>query len=77
MVSIAYILINMDIGKGSVLTEALKEIPEIKELYNVYGIYDYVVRVEAETIDQLKYIIAKKIRPLNHIKSTLTMIAIE
>lgn len=77
MVSIAFILINLDIGKGAVLTESLKEIPEVKEFYHVYGIYDYVVRIEAETIDQLKDIITNKIRSLDHIKSTLTMLVAE
>ena len=77
MVSKAYILINMDLDKGAVLTEALKEIPEVKEFYMVYGMYDYVVRVEAETIDHLKDIIIKKIRPLDHVKSTLTMLVVE
>lgn len=77
MGSIAFVLINMDFGKGAALTEELKEIPEVKEFYNVYGIYDYVVKIEAETIEQLKDIITTKIRRLNYIKSTLIMLVVE
>lgn len=77
MVSTAFVLIDMDLGKGAALTEGLKGIPEVKEFYNVYGVYDYVVRIEAETMDQIKDIITTKIRKLNHVKSTLTMMVVE
>lgn len=76
-VTIAFVLVNMDFGEGATLTEGLKDIPEVKEFYNVYGVYDYVVRVEAETIDQIKDIIITKIRGLNYVKSILTMIVVE
>jgi len=76
-VSKAFVLINMDLGKGVALTEGLKGIPEVKEFYNVYGVYDYVVRIEAETIEQLKDIITTKISNLKYIRSTLTMLVVE
>jgi len=67
----------MDLGKGATLTEALKEIPEVKKFYNVYGVYDYIVKIEAETMEQLKDIINTKIRSLDYVRSTLTMIVVE
>ncbi|GAG60350.1 unnamed protein product [marine sediment metagenome] len=75
--SMAYILINMDLGHGAYFTEELGKIPEITELYNVYGVYDFIVKVEAETMDQLKDIVKSKIRNLDYIKSTLTMLVVE
>ncbi len=77
MVSTAFVLINMDLGKGAALAEELKGIPEVKEFYNVYGVYDYVVKIEAETMEQIKDIITTKIKPLNHVKSTLTILVVE
>jgi len=77
VVTIAFVLINMDLGKGATLTEALKEIPEVKKFYNVYGVYDYIVKIEAETMEQLKDIINTKIRSLDYVRSTLTMIVVE
>ncbi|GAH11565.1 unnamed protein product, partial [marine sediment metagenome] len=52
-------------------------IPEVKYFHMVNGVYDIIVKIEAKSIEQLKDIIGKKIRPLDHIKSTLTMLVIE
>ena len=51
-----------------------KAIPEIKEAYLVYGVYDIVSRIEAETMEHLKDTISWKIRRLDKVRSTLTMI---
>ena len=42
--------------------------------YLVYGVYDLISRVEAETMDHLKDTIGRKIRRLDKVRSTLTMI---
>ena len=70
-------LINTDLGEGSNVSEALKEISEVKDVYGVYGVYDFVVRLEAETMQLLKDVITSKIRRLNHVRSTLTMIVVD
>ena len=75
--STAFVLINTDLGEGNEVFEALQEIPEVKDVYGVYGVYDYVVRLEADTMQNLKDTITTKIRRLNHVRSTLTMIVVE
>jgi DNA-binding Lrp family transcriptional regulator len=75
--SIAFVLINTDLGEGNEVAAALKEIAEVKDVYGVYGVYDYVVRLESETMQELKETITSKIRRLNHVRSTLTMIVVE
>jgi len=85
MVSTAFVLINTDLGEGTDVAEALRGIQEVKDVYGVYGVYDYVVRLEAETMQHLKdetmqhlkETITTKIRRLNHVRSTLTMIVVE
>ena len=74
--SIAYVLINTDLGEGEKVSEGLLQIPEVKEVYGVYGVYDFVVRIEAEDMQKLKNTITTKIRRLNHVRSTLTMIVV-
>jgi DNA-binding Lrp family transcriptional regulator len=39
-------------------------------------VYDIVVRIEAETLQQLKDTISSKIRTLENVRSTLTMIVV-
>jgi DNA-binding Lrp family transcriptional regulator len=75
--SIAFVLINTDLGEGAAVEDALNEIAEVQDVYGVYGVYDFVVRLEAETMQQLKDVITTKIRRLNHVRSTLTMIVVD
>lgn len=75
--STAFVLINTDLGEGSDVSATLKTIPEVKEVYGVYGVYDFVVRLEAGSMQELKDVITSKIRRLNHVRSTLTMIVLD
>ncbi|MCD6469815.1 Lrp/AsnC ligand binding domain-containing protein [Candidatus Bathyarchaeota archaeon] len=74
---IAFVLINAEIGSdGEVLSE-LKKIEGVEEAYSVYGVYDIVAKVRADSMDKLKDIVTWRIRRLNKVRSTLTMIVIE
>jgi len=74
---IAFVLINSEIGsEGEVLRE-LKKMDGVKEAYTVYGVYDVIAKVEAGSMDKLKDIITWRIRKLEKVRSTLTMIVIE
>jgi DNA-binding Lrp family transcriptional regulator len=55
----------------------LKSIDGVKEIYQVYGVYDIVAQVESETMEKVKETITWKLRKLNGVKSTLTMIVME
>ena len=54
----------------------MHKIDEVKEVYGVYGVYDLVVRIEADTLQELKDAISNKIRILENVRSTLTMIVV-
>jgi DNA-binding Lrp family transcriptional regulator len=73
----AFVLINAEIGSEDAVVKELKAVANVKEAYMVYGVYDIVAKVAADTMDKLKEIITWKIRRLNKVKSTLTMIVIE
>jgi len=74
---VAFVLINAEIGsEGEVLGE-LKKIEGVKEAYFVYGVYDVIAKVEADSMDKLKELITWRIRRITKVRSTLTMIVIE
>jgi DNA-binding Lrp family transcriptional regulator len=73
----AFILINANLGTESALVGKLKKMPHVKQAYFVYGVYDVIAEIEAETIEQLKEVIAGNIRGLDEVRSTLTMVVIE
>ena len=74
---IAYVLLNVELGAESKVLEALKKLNSVEEAHRVYGIYDTVAKVKADTMDKLKETVASRIRRLDKVQSTLTMMVIE
>ena len=70
---IAYVLINAELGREKTLLKALRVIENISEAYLVYGVYDIIVKVEAEKMEDLMKILTFKIRRMKEVRSTLTM----
>ncbi|MFP3224207.1 MAG: Lrp/AsnC ligand binding domain-containing protein [Nitrososphaeria archaeon] len=73
----AYVLINTDMGYEGEVLKQLKEMQGVKEVYLVYGVYDLIAKIEAESMEQVKEIITWKIRRLEKVRSTLSMIVME
>jgi len=76
-VPLAFIMINSEIGSEGEVVTKLRKIEHIKEAYLVYGVYDIVAKVEAKTMEKLKEVIASKVRRLDKVRSTLTMIVVK
>jgi DNA-binding Lrp family transcriptional regulator len=77
MVQKAIVLINIEIGSEEEIMSQLAKIPNVKETYLVYGVYDVVAVVEAQTQDELRELVVKHIRRLPKVRSTTTMMVIE
>jgi DNA-binding Lrp family transcriptional regulator len=78
----AFILLNSDLGSDQEIITKIKEILNVEkglkfEVQGVYGIYDIVVKIESENADHLRSIITNKIRKIDKVQSTLTMMVIE
>jgi len=73
----ALVLMNAELGHETTLVNELKKTPNVTEVYAVYGVYDVIVKVEAESMERLREAIATKLRRLTGVKSTLTMIIVE
>ena len=73
----AFILLNIETGSDQNIIDNLSKIPEVMQAHNVYGVHDVIVQIKAESVADLKDIIAYKIRRINNITSTLTMIVSE
>ena len=73
----AFVLINAELGKEQTILKELRQINGVKEAYFVYGVYDIIAKVEAESTEKLKEIVTFKIRKMADVRSTLTMTAVE
>jgi len=51
----------------------LKLVEGVEEAEMVYGIYDIVAKVKADSINSMKRIITEKIRAINKVMATTTM----
>ena len=72
----AFILATTKNGKEKNVLEELMSIAEIKEAYNVYGDYDVLIKAETETLDNLNEFLMRRIRSIEHIAMTTTMIGL-
>ena len=70
----AFVLINIEIDSEEKMMDALKAIPEVKEAYLLHGVYDMIARMESDTMLNLKDAISRKIKQLEKVRSTMTMI---
>jgi DNA-binding Lrp family transcriptional regulator len=72
---LAFMLINSEAGAEDGLLKELRELESVEEAYGVYGAYDIIVKVRASTEKELKEIATWKIRKLDKVRSTLTVVA--
>lgn len=69
----AIMLITAEPGAEKTLVNELKSIHYVKEAYEVYGVYDVVVKIEADSMGRLKETVSGKIRRMKNVRSTLTL----
>ena len=73
----AYVLITCDLGSEAEIIDELKQLTNVKEAHGILGAYDILTKVESDSVESLKDTITWKIRKLNRVRSTQTLIAIE
>jgi len=74
----AFVLISTQTGFpiADVLKD-LKKVEGVDEAFAVYGVSDIIARVRAESMDKLKEIVTLRIRMVDNVRRTLTMIVVE
>ncbi len=73
----AFVLVNVELESELEVLDVVRNIEGVKEAHAVHGVYDIVAKVEAETMDKLKKTVTRKIKRLNRVRSTITMIITE
>lgn len=73
----AFVLMNAELGKENNIVSEIKKIANVKEVYPVYGVYDVLMIMESDSMEVLRETITTKVRKLDGIKSTLTMIIVK
>lgn len=70
----AFVLLNAELGQEASIIDALRDVKEITNIYSLYGIYDLIIEMEAESMDRIKEVVFNNVRRLDHVKSTITLL---
>jgi len=73
----AYVLINCELGSEESIIHELKNLDGVIEVHGTFGAYDILAKIESTTVDALRETITWKIRKIDQIRSTLTLMGIE
>lgn len=71
---VAFVLVSTEADAMEDVLGALKSVEEVKEAYSVYGVYDIIVKIEADSMLKLNNAVSYKIRRISKVRSTLTMV---
>ena len=72
----ACVLINCDLGSEDKVISDLRKLEHIKDVVGTFGAYDIVAKIEAETSEQLREAVTWKIRKMDKVRSTLTLMEV-
>ncbi len=70
----AFVLLNTEIGAEAEVVRELKKLQGVESAFNLWGVYDVIASVKADSMDGLSEIINKKIERIDKVHSKLTMI---
>jgi DNA-binding Lrp family transcriptional regulator len=73
----AFVLITTEIGAMEQVLQDLKTIDCVSETYLLYGVHDIIAIVKTDSMKQLKEAISWKIRQIDHILTSETLIAMD
>ncbi len=71
----AFVLVNAELGYEEEVIREIRKLTDVKEAHLVYGMYDIIVKIEGPSVEKVKETVNSKIRKMDKIRSTLTMIA--
>ena len=73
----AYILFKAKPGYERNIVKELKDLPEIEIINELYGEWDIITRVSVVSIDELDALLSEKMRKIEGVTLTSTMIVAE
>jgi DNA-binding Lrp family transcriptional regulator len=73
----AFILLNVDYKKQKNVIDAAKKIPLVKAVNPVYGMYDVIIILESQNMQDIKTAIDVDIQKIDGINNLTSLIAVK
>lgn len=71
---VAFVLMGVKSGSDTDIMEKLKDM-DVEEAYEIYGAYDIIAKIKAESVDGLREIVTD-MRKIRDVRTTLTLIVV-
>ncbi len=75
--ALAFMFINCEMGAEKAVIDELKTFDAVKEVIGTFGVYDILVKLEADSDHKLRDTITQKIRKMNKAGTTITLMVIQ
>jgi DNA-binding Lrp family transcriptional regulator len=73
----AYVLLKVTPGYERNIVKELKDLPEIEDINELYGEWDIITKASVERIEDLNALLSEKMRKIEGVTLTSTMIVAE
>jgi DNA-binding Lrp family transcriptional regulator len=73
----AYILLTVEGGAEDNVLNQIKTFTGVKQAYVSYGVYDLIIKVKADTMQELKDVVTHKIRQIKQVNSSFTLLLLD
>jgi DNA-binding Lrp family transcriptional regulator len=70
----AFIMINVKVGTDKDVVNQLRTFKCVEKVYEVYGVYDIVAEVSADSLEALRETVNAEMRKINDVLATNTLI---
>jgi DNA-binding Lrp family transcriptional regulator len=76
----AYFLVKVEVGKDKEVfaeIQNLQRIYRVREVASVFGVYDLVVKIEAEAHKDLETVVFDALRQIPGVRETVTLVVVK
>ena len=70
----AYVMLNCELGAETEIIEKLKELEEVKDVFETIGTHDMMVKLQADNFEKIREIVSRNIQQLPKVRSISTLI---
>ena len=70
-------LFSVNSGSEDRVTKEMRAIAEVQEAFVSYGVYDLLVKIKTDSMEQMKELVSHRLRTTPDVRSTLTLILVE
>ena len=70
----AYVMLNCDLGAEAEIIEKLKELEEVKDVFETIGTHDMMVKLQAVNFEKIREIVSRNIQQLPKVRSTAPLL---